>query len=64
MIRSLEEEPDFFQVWIEAVPKGSSERWGKKKKEKKSELTGGERVKEPTASAALEGDRKAVEIWH
>lgn len=36
----------------------------KKKKRKKSELAGDERVKEPTASAALEGDRKAVEIWH
>lgn len=34
------------------------------KKGKNQNELGDERVKEPAAWTALEGDRKAVEIWH
>lgn len=44
VIRTLEEEPDFFQVWIEAFPKGSRERW-EKKEAKSQDRLGDVRVK-------------------
>lgn len=44
VIRTLEEEPDFFQVWIEAFPKVSRERW-EKKEEKSQDRLGDVRVK-------------------